>query len=349
MSAPKADRGGVPLAAVFGCSGPRLTPAERRFFADTNPLGFILFARNCIDAPQVRALVAELREVVSRDSAPILIDQEGGRVARLKPPHWRATHPAARFADLARRDRAGALEAVRLNHRLIAAELADLGITVDCAPVLDIPVAEADPIIGDRAFGTAELAATLGRAACEGLMAGGVTPIIKHIPGHGRATVDSHRALPTVDTGVAELEATDFAPFRALRDMPWAMTAHVVFRALDPDRPATTSARVIGTAIRRTIGFSGVLLSDDLAMDALAGGFKDRAAAAIAAGCDIALHCTGTLADMREVARGAGLVSSAAAARLTRADAMVGRPAAPFDSVAATRRLAALLEMAPAR
>ena len=347
MSVLKVDRGVAPLAAIFGCSGLRLTAEERRFFSDSNPFGFILFARNCQNSDQVRTLVVELRDAVGRQDAPVLIDQEGGRVARLKPPEWRATLPAARYGALARHDRTGAIEAVRLNHQLIAAELVDLGITVDCAPVLDMPVKDSDPIIGDRAFGSGELAATLGRAACEGLMAGGVTPIIKHIPGHGRATVDSHLALPSVDTNLAELEATDFAPFRALRDMPWAMTAHVVFQALDPDRPVTTSPKAIDV-VRRTIGFAGVLLSDDLAMKALAGSFSERARASLGAGCDIALHCTGDLAEMQDVADGAGPVSEATAARLARGAAMVRRSAA-FDRIAATQRLAELLEMVAAR
>jgi beta-N-acetylhexosaminidase len=327
-------------AAIFGCAGPRLSAAERDFFRATNPLGFILFARNCETPEQVRALVAALREAVGRPAAPVLIDQEGGRVARLKPPHWPA-YPAA--AALAALGGERAREAVWLGARLIAADLAALGITVDCLPVLDLPVPGADAVIGDRAYGDRpETVATLGRAAAEGLLAGGVLPVIKHIPGHGRGTVDSHQALPRVEAPLALLEAADFAPFRALADMPLAMTAHIVYTALDAERPATLSRRVIGEAIRASIGFDGLLMTDDLSMRALGGSFATRAAGALEAGCDVMLHCNGDMAEMTEVAEAIGPLRPAGEARLARAEARFER-AQPIDRPAAEARFRALL------
>ncbi len=335
-----------PLAVVFGVAGPRLDEAERRFFAETRPLGFILFARNCETPDQIRALVADLRACVERADAPVLIDQEGGRVARLKPPHWRAAPPAARFGALDARDPARAAEAARLNARLIAADLAALGVTVDCLPVLDLADPEGHEVIGDRAFSNnPEAIARLGRAVCEGLLAGGVLPVVKHMPGHGRARADSHHALPVVDAPLELLRATDFAPFRALADAPWGMTAHVAYSALD-DRPATVSRRVIGEIIRGEIGFDGVLVSDDLAMEALSGGPGERAAAALAAGCDVALHCSGELDAMRAVAAAARPLDEAGLARLAAAEARREAPGGgEFDSAAAAARLDALLAM----
>ncbi|TAN54887.1 MAG: glycoside hydrolase family 3 protein, partial [Magnetospirillum sp.] len=256
-----------PAAAIFGCAGLVLSEEERRFFAGANPLGFILFARNIESPEQVRVLVTALRASVGRADAPVLIDQEGGRVQRLRPPHWRKAPPGEPFARLAARDPAAAHEALRLNFRLIGRELADLGIDVDCAPVLDVPVAGAHDVIGDRAYGrTAALVSALAGEVMEGLLDEGVLPVIKHIPGHGRAMVDSHLALPVVEASRAELEAQDFPPFHALRHAPWAMTAHVVYTALDAAAPATTSAKVIAEVIRGAIGFNGVLVSDDLSM-----------------------------------------------------------------------------------
>jgi len=293
----------VPSAAIFGCSGQLLTEQERAFFAQTNPFGFILFARNVDNPDQVRSLVGQLRDSVGRADAPVLIDQEGGRVQRLRPPHWRSAPPGAVFAELAARDADSAVRALRLNYRLIGAELADLGIDVDCAPVLDVPVSGAHDVIGDRAFGkTAERVAELGRAVCDGLLDQGVLPVIKHIPGHGRAMVDSHLSLPVVDACRAELEAQDFAPFAALRDQPWAMTAHVVYTAIDARAPATTSAKVIGEIIRGLIGFEGLLISDDLSMKALGGSFGDRTKACLEAGCDVVLHCNGQMEEMAAIA-----------------------------------------------
>jgi beta-N-acetylhexosaminidase len=268
----------------------------------------------------------------------VLIDQEGGRVARLKPPVWPRYPAAARLAALPEAE-----EAVRLAARLIADDLAALGVTVDAMPVLDLPVAGADGVIGDRAYGGEPArVAQLGRAACDGLLAGGVLPIVKHIPGHGRARVDSHTALPVVDDDLPTLEATDFAPFRALADAPWAMTAHVVFSAVD-ERPATLSPVVIDRVIRGAIGFGGVLVSDDIGMGALGGGFADRAAAALAAGCDAVLHCSGRLDEMRAAAEGAAPLTAEAAARLARGETLRRASVREFDRGAAAARFAAMV------
>jgi len=328
-----------PRAAVFGCAGKTLSADERAFFREADPLGFILFARNCEAPDQIRALVRALRDAVGRADAPVLIDQEGGRVQRLTPPHWRRYPAAATLAALG----AAAEEAVSLAARLIADDLSTLGITVDCLPVLDIPVRGADAVIGDRAYGHEPgIVARLGVAACRGLLAGGVLPVIKHIPGHGRATVDSHAALPTVTVDRATLEASDFAPFRALAGMPWAMTAHIVYTALDPAAPATLSPKVIGEAIRSSIGFDGVLVSDDLSMKALGGDFRERAARALAAGCDLVLHCNGDRKEMAAVAAGSASLTPAAHRRIARAEAQ-RQAVQPFDRRAAEARLDALL------
>ncbi len=306
----------APRAAIFGCEGLNLTAWERSFFAEADPLGFILFQRNCDNPAQVSALVAALRETVGRSLAPVLIDQEGGRVARLKPPHWRAAPPTACFGDLARRDRVAAERAVKLNTELLAQELGGLGIDVHCLPLLDVPVPGAHDVIGDRAFADEpDLVAALGRVQYEALLAAGIMPVIKHLPGHGRALVDSHEALPRVTASQAELEDWDFRPFRALADAPWGMTAHVVYEAFDPDNPATTSAIVVDQVIRGSIGFQGLLLSDDLGMDALDGSLAERAARALAAGCDIALHCSGVREEMSAVAGAAGAMTVAAVRR----------------------------------
>jgi beta-N-acetylhexosaminidase len=317
-----------------------LSDAERCFFRDANPVGFILFQRNCEAPAQVRRLVGALRESVARVDAPVLIDQEGGRVARLKPPHWR-TYPAP--AAIAALGGIEAREAAWLAARLIADDLAMLGITVDCAPVLDIPVPGADPIIGDRAWGSdVRLVAERGLAFCDGLMAGGVLPVIKHVPGHGRGTVDSHRALPVVTTPRGELDSTDFAPFRVLSGMPWAMTAHILYRAIDPERPATLSRDVIEGVIRTSIGFDGVLVCDDLSMQALGGSLQERARGALAAGCDLVLHCNGDIAEMSGVAAAISGLGEAARRRLAAGEARRQAPGM-FDRFDAERRLAALL------
>ncbi len=329
-------------AVIFGCAGLRLSDAERRFFARSQPLGFILFARNCRDPAQTRALIADLRHSLGRADAPVLIDQEGGRVARLTPPHWRAPPAAARIGALAGSDRDAAREAAYINARLIAGELHDLGVTINCAPVLDIPIPGAHEVIGDRAFGVdPEVTAALGAQACLGLAAGGVLPVIKHIPGHGRARADSHAALPVTDAPLETLRATDFAPFAALRGQPWAMTAHMVFSAVD-DVAATVSKPLIERIIRGEIGFDGVLFSDDLSMRALGGSLGERAAASLDAGCDLVEHCNGVLDEMMAVAEAVGPLSEAARRRLDAAEA--GR-AAPqtIDAGALAARLEELL------
>ncbi|MFQ5953648.1 MAG: beta-N-acetylhexosaminidase [Kiloniellales bacterium] len=336
-----------PRAVILGCAGPALSDAERRLFGDADPLGFILFERNVDTPDRLRRLIAELREAVGRPEAPVLIDQEGGRVARLRPPHWRQAPAASRFGALYARDPGGATEAVRLNARLVAGELRDLGITVNCAPVLDVPVAGAHDVIGDRAFSRHPAAvAELGRATCEGLLSGGVLPVLKHIPGHGRAEADSHVRLPVVEAPLAELEAQDLVPFRALAEMPWAMTAHVVYAAVDAARPATLSRKVIESVIRGAIGFEGVLISDDLAMAALSGRPGERAAGAIAAGCDLVLHCTADIGVMRSVAAAVGRLSGRGWARVLGAAERVAAPPTGLEPDAAQARLDTLLAAA---
>ena len=329
----------APRAVILGCAGTTLSRDEIAFFRDANPFGFILFQRNCETPDQVRTLIAEMRASVGRDTAPVLIDQEGGRVARLKPPHWRHPPAAAVFSKLVD----DGVEAAKLNAQMIAFELLAMGIDVNCAPVLDLPQADADPIIGDRISGeTPEKSAILGRAACEGYLAGGVLPVIKHIPGHGRATVDSHKALPMVDASHKDLSNFDFKPFKALADMPWAMTAHVVYQALDEDNPATSSAKVIGDVIRGEIGFEGVLLSDDLSMQALQGSFTDRAETALKAGCDVVLHCNGVMDEMVAVVGGCDTLNAAALERVERAAKLKDSPK-DFDFEGAQQRLDHLL------
>ncbi len=331
-------------AFIAGCSGLRLTAEEAAFFGRSAPWGFILFARNVESPDQVSALVAELRAAVGW-RAPVLIDQEGGRVQRLRPPFWPDYPPAEAFGALYLRDPAGALEAVRLNSRAIAADLLALGIDVDCLPCADLRHPDGHGIIGNRAYGTgpAEVAA-LARAAAEGLLEGGVLPVVKHIPGHGRAPADSHERLPVVHAPRAELEAMDFAAFKALADIPLGMTAHVVYADIDAEHPATTSRRVMDEVIRGHIGFDGLLMSDDLSMGALAGDLGSRGAAAIAAGCDMLLHCNGRLDEMEPVAAVAPVLAGEALARAERALALRATPA-PVDRDAlraeVARRIAA--------
>jgi len=321
------------LAAIFGCSGPSLDDEEHAFFQDVGPWGFILFGRNCQSPDQIRRLVDDLRRSVGRENAPVLIDQEGGRVARLGPPNWRRYPPGRAYGQLLGLDPLKRREITRLGARLMAHDLAALGVNVDCLPVLDVPDPHAHDVIGDRAYGdTPDEIALLGRAAAEGLIAGGVLPVIKHIPGHGRATADSHLALPIVDASFDELDATDFAPFKALSDMPMAMTAHVRYRALDRRRPATTSRRIVRSIIRETIGFDGLLMSDDLSMKALGGDFSARARDSLAAGCDVVLHCNGSMSEMQGVAAGARSLAGAAARRAEAALARLPRIVEPFDA-----------------
>jgi beta-N-acetylhexosaminidase len=314
-------------AAIFGCAGLKLSTPERLFFTTCNPVGFILFGRN-IDSPaQVRELVESLKSCVGHSQPLILIDQEGGRVARLRPPHWPIYPPAANFGALYATDKQAGEEAVMLNARLIADDLYQLGVNVDCTPVVDIFQETAADIIGDRAYGgEPSVVAQLARKVCEGLLRGGVLPVVKHIPGHGRARVDSHLELPVVDTPLDVLRNIDFAAFRQLADAPLAMTAHVIFSAIDPDNPATVSKSVIDDVVRGDIGFDGLLMSDDLSMKALDGTMEARTTAAIQAGCDVVLHCNGDTDEMMAVAQACPELSQRSTERMERALALVADP-----------------------
>src|SRR5712672_3774167 len=330
-------------AFITGVSGPELTAAEREFIRAKRPWGFILFKRNIETPSQVISLVQELHKTAGDPEAPVLIDQEGGRVQRLGPPHWPVYPPGAVFGVLYDIDPALGLTAARLSARLMAADLTELGVTVDCLPLADVPVAGADAVIGNRAYGTEpNKVATIARAVTEGLEQGGVLPVLKHIPGHGRATADSHFKLPEVDTPRSELERTDFAAFQPLADLPMAMTAHVVFSALDPAQPATTSATIIHQVIRGVIGFQGLLMSDDVSMNALAGKIAERTRAIVNAGCDMVLHCNGKLDEMREVARETPELTGEALERAKRALASRHQPQ-PLDRQAARAELDALI------
>ncbi|HVU20038.1 MAG TPA: beta-N-acetylhexosaminidase [Rhizomicrobium sp.] len=332
--------------AIYGCAGPVLSAEEIAFFREQQPWGFIVFGRNIVDRDQLRALADRLRETVNDPKAPILIDQEGGRVARLKPPQWNDRPPMARFGDLYATNPEAAREACYLNARLIANDLCEVGINVNCLPVLDVPVDGADQIIGDRAFSRdPSVIIDLGRGVIEGLMEGGVLPVMKHIPGHGRATADSHLALPRVTTGPEELSATDFVTFRSLDRCPMAMTAHVVYDAIDPQRPATTSPKVIRDVIRGEMGFDGLLMSDDVSMNALSGPLSVRAKAALFAGCDVVLHCNGNMTEMREVAEEAKPLDGAALKRAEHALSHLVAPA-PFDPAAAAAHIVELMKAA---
>jgi beta-N-acetylhexosaminidase len=333
-------------AFITGVSGTELGAAERAFIAEARPWGFILFKRNVETPEQVVSLVSELRDTAGRPEAPVLIDQEGGRVQRLGPPHWPVYPAGAVFGALYDVERVLGLNAARLSARLIAADLAALGITVDCLPLADVPVAGADAVIGNRAYGTeAGKVAAIARAVTDGLEQGGILPVLKHIPGHGRATADTHFKLPVVDTPRKELERTDFAAFQPLADLPMAMTAHVVFSALDPAQPATTSATMVDQVIRGVIGFQGLLMSDDVSMNALAGSLAERTRAVFAAGCDIVLHCNGKLDEMRDVARETPELSGKALERAWKALASRKAPK-PFDRVAGRAELDALIDRA---
>jgi beta-N-acetylhexosaminidase len=333
-------------AFITGVSGTELGAAERAFIAEARPWGFILFKRNVDTPQQVASLVGQLRDAAGEPNAPILIDQEGGRVQRLGPPHWPVYPAGAVFGALYDVERALGLNAARLSARLIAADLAALGITVDCLPLADVPVAGADAVIGNRAYGTEPgKVAAIARAVTDGLEQGGILPVLKHIPGHGRATADTHFKLPVVDTPRKELERTDFAAFQPLADLPMAMTAHVVFSALDPAQPATTSATMVDQVIRGVIGFQGLLMSDDVSMNALAGSLAERTRAIFAAGCDIVLHCNGKLDEMRDVACETPELSGKALERARKALASRKAPK-PFDRVAARAELDALIDRA---
>jgi beta-N-acetylhexosaminidase len=323
-------------AAIFGCAGPALLPDERAFFRDADPFGFILFARNVETPDQLRRLTAELRAAVGRE-APILVDQEGGRVQRLRAPHWREWQPPLDSIAAA-----GSVEAaaamMRARATVIAAELRAVGIDANCAPLGDVARPGTHPFLLNRCYGSdPATVARIARAVAEGLMAGGVLPVMKHLPGHGLSHVDTHHDLPTVDASLDTLDRIDFAPFRALADLPMAMTAHLVFAAIDPDLPATQSPKMI-SVIRDRIGFQGLLMSDDLNMQALKGSLADRTRATMAAGVDMALHCKGDLAEMIAVAGAAGDMTPAAAARARAAIAR--RPAAGLALAEAVAGLA---------
>lgn len=330
-------------AFVCGCLGLSLSADERAFLKEAAPLGVILFKRN-IDTPeQVSALAAEIRATLGRDDAFVLVDQEGGRVQRLGSPHWRRYPPAARFTA-AFPDVDDRAAAIKLAARLMAEDLRAVGINVDCLPVLDVPVEGGHDIIGDRAYARDPITvARVGRAAADGLLAGGVLPIMKHVPGHGRAGADSHLALPIVEASLTELETNDFLPFKSNADLPAAMTAHVVYTAIDPDYPATISPRVIADIVRGAIGFDGLLFSDDLSMKALPGTFRDKTEQLFAAGVDIALHCNGQHAEAAEVAAATPLLEGRAKERLGRALAALRQGHAAFDPVDAVARLERVL------
>ncbi|HXI85993.1 MAG TPA: beta-N-acetylhexosaminidase [Parvularculaceae bacterium] len=334
----------MPSAAIYDTEGPRLSADERAFFRDADPWGFILFARHCESPEAVKAHCAELREAVGRD-APILIDQEGGRVARLKPPVFPA-HPApALLGALAKLDPKKAREAARLDGYLLGRMVSSLGITIDCAPMLDVPQSDSDiQVIGDRAIAThPHQIAALGREMMEGLIEGGALPVIKHLPGHGRALVDSHHDLPRVVAPKKDLREIDFVPFKALSDAPIGMTAHILYEAYDPDRPATLSPVVIREVIRGEIGFDGLLLTDDLKMKALGGPVASRAKAAIEAGCDVALCCNYALGEKIETAKSVPLLAGRSAARAEAALARLERPPRSGDIEAGYARLSTLL------
>lgn len=332
-------------AFITGVKGTELTSDERYFMDHEHPWGLILFARNIENPRQVHRLVDEFREAVDRADAPVLIDQEGGRVQRLRPPHWENYASGWQLGEHWRRDQKAGTELIRLHSRLLAHDLAALGINVDCLPVLDVPVEGSHDVIGDRAYSRVpDEVAQIGRLACEGLMAGGVLPVIKHIPGHGRAAADSHKELPRVSASHEELTSADFVPFKALNDMPMAMTAHVTFDALDPDHPATTSRKIMQDIIRGEIGFDGLIMSDDVSMEALEGDFGQRTEAAISAGCDVVLHCNGEMKEMDEVASVCPVLEGDALRRAEAAMAMIGEPE-EFDVDAARTRYREMLEL----
>ncbi len=312
-------------AMILGCGGLALEDAERSFFEEERPWGFILFARNVAEPSQLRDLVSDLRTCVGRSDAPVLIDQEGGRVQRIRPPLVPAYPPAKAIGALYAEDRHAGLRAAWLLGRLHAADLSRYGINVNCLPVLDVTVAQGHDVIGDRAFcGEPDTVIRLGSRVAEGQMAGGVLPVMKHIPGHGRARVDSHLDLPVVETSIAELEATDFRPFKALASLPMAMTAHIVYSQVDPDQPATISSDVINEVIRRRIGFDGLLMSDDTSMKALSGDFATKTGAIFNAGCDVILHCNGNLDEMRQVAANTPVLSGKSGQRSATVMSMFG-------------------------
>jgi len=336
----------VVKAFISGCAGPELTAEERAFFADEQPFGLILFKRNCVEPAQVRDLTAAFRQATGRADAPVLIDQEGGRVQRLDPPNWPSYPPARALGLIAEADIEQGRRAAWLHGRLIAADLADCGIDVDCAPVLDVGAPAMSDAIGDRAFGgDPHVVTTLGRALADGLLAGGVVPVMKHMPGHGRATADSHKVLPRIDADLQTLSETDFAPFVALADLPMAMTAHVILSAVDAERAATVSPTVIRDIIRNRIGFDGLLMSDDISMHALSGDYSSRAQSIYDAGCDLVLHCNGRTEEMRKIGGAAPALGGKTRERAKRALGFRKVPA-PLDIAAAREEYLSLLARA---
>ncbi|MCU6455788.1 beta-hexosaminidase [Sphingomonas sp. A2-49] len=322
---------------IFGIAGPSLTPDERAFFADVEPAGYILFRRNIVDRAQVRALTDSLRTLSGRADLPILIDQEGGRVARMGPPEWPAFPAGPAFAALYQRAPMSAIQAMRANGQALGLMLAEVGITVDCAPIVDVAQPDTTEAIACRAYGSDPMqVAALGRAMLEGLAAGGVVGVVKHMPGHGRAVVDSHHLLPTVTASAEEL-AVDLEPFRTLAHATMGMTSHIVFEAWDRERPATLSPTVIADVIRGAIGFDGLLMTDDIDMKALSGTAGEKAAGAIAAGCDLVLDCWARMDEMMDIAARLGPIAASARARLDRAMASVGAPQGDVDEQIARR------------
>ena len=323
-------------AFIAGCKGPTLDNAERSFFEKEQPWGFILFARNCSDAEQIRSLSAALRDTIDGQDVPIFIDQEGGRVSRLRPPLIPDYPPGAVYGDLFQNSAATGERAAWLAGRLIASDLAGVGVDGNCVPIVDVRQDYTDGIIGNRAYGwDPQTVSRIGRQIAAGSLAGGVLPVVKHVPGHGRARQDSHLALPVVDDAVDVLRAVDFAPFHDLRDLPLAMTAHIVYSAIDPAAPATLSSTVIGDVIRGEIGFDGALMTDDLSMKALSGSMSDRAARSLEAGCDLVLHCNGDMAEMAAVAAAVPELSGDAKRRV--ANAFAQRSGTPDEAVEALR------------
>ena len=336
----------VPVGAfISGCSGLELSAAEIRFFREANPWGLILFKRNCDTPAQVTALTAAFRAAVGRKDAPVFIDQEGGRVQRMAPPvpDWRKYPSAEEFGKLYQKCPLHALRAARLVGRLMAKDLEDVGITANCVPVLDLPRENTTAAIASRTYSAnPEVALSLARAHVDGFMEGGVLPVMKHIPGHGRAEVDSHYDLPVIMASRSELEAHDFQPFAGFASCPMAMTAHVVLTAIDPDNPATQSKRVIRDVIRKQLGFGNLLMTDDLSMKALKGSLTEKVKASLTAGVDVVLHCNGILAEMEEVAAAAGVLKGRALAR-AKAAVKARRKPLPFDEKLALRDLAVVL------
>ena len=330
-------------AFISGCAHLTLSQSEISFFGNSSPWGLILFKRNCESPEQLKLLINQFRNAVGRKDAPVFIDQEGGRVQRLSEPHWRK-YPAVRaFGNLYARSPILAFRAARMSGRLMADELAELGITSSCLPVLDVPQPGSHDVIGNRAYAMRpETVVALARAHSAGLMEGGILPVIKHIPGHGRAMVDSHLNLPIVSASRAELEQFDFLPFAALADFPMAMTAHVVYTSLDANNPATTSRKIIRDVIRKTIGFNGLLMTDDLSMKALSGTFAEKCERALSAGCDMLLHCGGDMSEMEQVAASAGKLEGKAMRRAKQA-LKVRRKPLPYDKKAALKDLEAVL------